>query len=114
MSERVGDFYNDTEYDNRQRWPARASAFVRARCAQGCAMTTPYIGTHPAGKALAGFFITALKSRVVALTATAALTIDSDYLRSGATAGFWPRNAIDDYAFASIEAKRIAAKAQGR
>lgn len=86
-------------------------------------MTTPYIGTHPAGKALAGFFVGALKSRVVvaaaavaalALAGTAAVTIDADYLRTGATAAYWPRNAIDDYAFASIEAKRVAERTGGK
>ncbi|MGE5515622.1 MAG: hypothetical protein ACM31D_07335 [Bacteroidota bacterium] len=86
-------------------------------------MTTPYIGTHPAGKALANFFIAALKSRtvvataaaaVLALTAVATVTIDGDYLRTGATAAYWPRNAIDDYAFASIEAKRAAEKTAGK
>lgn len=86
-------------------------------------MSIPYVGTHPAGKPLAGFFTAALKSRVVtvaavatalALTAAAALTITPDYLRDGSTARYWPRNAIDDYAFASIEAKQFAATAQGR
>lgn len=86
-------------------------------------MTTPYIGTHPAGKALAGFFAAALQSRVVIAAAAAAIlalgggaaaTIDSNYLRTAASAAYWPRNAIDDYAFASIEAQRAAAKTAGR
>lgn len=86
-------------------------------------MNAPYFGTHPAGKGLAGFFAAALRSRVVAfsaaaaalaLTAVSATTLTSGYLRDGATAGFWPRNAIDDYAFASIAAKRLGATAQGR
>ncbi len=79
-------------------------------------MTTPYMGSHPAGRALAGFFAAALRSRMVAASAAAAaltlgaltaLTIDSDYLGRAATAAYWPRNAIDDYAFASITAKRV-------
>lgn len=86
-------------------------------------MTTAYIGTHPAGKTLASFFSAALKSRIViaaaataalALAGATALTIDDDYLRTSASVGFWPRNAIDDYAFASIEAKRAAEKTAGK
>ncbi|NFV82269.1 hypothetical protein [Magnetospirillum aberrantis] len=86
-------------------------------------MNAPYFGTHPAGKALTGFFATALRSRVVvataiatvaALTAAAAITIDSRYLAQGAGTAFWPRNAIDDYAFASTAAQRVGAIAQGR
>lgn len=86
-------------------------------------MMTAYIGTHPAGKTLASFFSAALKSRVVVASAAATLlvlaaatvaVINADYLRTGATAAFWPRNAIDDYAFASIEAKRIAERTGGK
>lgn len=86
-------------------------------------MTTPYIGTHPAGKRLATFFTAALKSRALfaaaagaaaLLAGAAALTIDGNYLHDGATAAYWPRNEIDDYAFASIEAKRAAEKTAGK
>lgn len=83
----------------------------------------PYIGTHPAGKPLNGFFQAALKSRtviaaaaatVLALAGLSAAAINSDYLHDGATAKYWPRDAIDDYAFASIQAKRAAELTGGR
>ncbi|MGE5476313.1 MAG: hypothetical protein ACM3Q1_06640 [Bacteroidales bacterium] len=86
-------------------------------------MTIPYIGTHPAGTPLARFFSAALRSRgviataaltVAALVGLTATVIDADYLGHGATAAFWPRNAIDDYAFASIEAKRAAERMAGK
>lgn len=74
-----------------------------------------YIGAHPVGRGLTGFFARSLMSplvaasaavTVLALTAISVLTIDADYLRDGATAIYWPRDAIDDYAFASLTAKR--------
>jgi hypothetical protein len=86
-------------------------------------MSTSYIGAHPGGKALTGFFARALTSQVLAATAAAAVAgltlamaglIDGDYLRSGSTAAYWPRNPIDDFAFASIEAKRAGDKVAGR
>jgi len=82
-----------------------------------------YIGAHPGGKALTGFFARALTSKPLAGTAIATVlglslallgAISDDYLKSGSTAGYWPRNPIDDFAFASIEAKRAADKVAGK
>lgn len=86
-------------------------------------MPPTYLGPHPCGKAVTGFFAAALASKlvvamvavtVIALGVTGLVAIDGDYLRQGATAQFWPRDAIDDFAFASLEAKRVSATTAAR